>query len=492
VALLGWYGSLTLYREWPEPAVLQGGDFEEAAGQWRLSLDDAGWWSGDRVTIHNPRGLPIDFNGDGFADCPDGHRFYGPPGFAGGPATRHRTSDSSQMYRTPDRLAPGTVVVTRNDIVQVDGQWGFYLDDTQWRTGDPVRLTAPSGLPIGGSGSTTLPDAYRFYGPLLPTEIEAAHRLNNAAPMYRLNVDTFFTSAIPGTVLTVLECFVRLDANGHATFYDTREHAHAGGTDGLLPLQPVFFGPLTIEPIWELPDNSKSFYDDVTTVGYRDTATVYIRRDQMDRVSFYTSAFAAVNGGISGLLPMNHVGFGDMTVMPAWDDTDGWKQVCNIQQFAIDIDPSNLDTAAIGEEFGSYVRGMVRGAGSINGQMSNKYVEGTTNTARLAKLALLTRKGSMARARFQLSPGDTDNCAPDPPLFYEADILLGQTTVQLNVTEVITVQSQFVMTTEPKLVMDFGDPVLPPVPEPASFRIKTESGDGLVVTRTGGAILLDA
>lgn len=307
MAILGWHGSVTLYREWPDSAELQSADFEEAGGMWRLPLDDTGWWSGDRVLLEAPGGLPFDLNGDGYADCPMGHRMYGPIDVAG-PCTLHRVDD--------------------------------------------------------------------------------------AAPMYRLD--------------------------------------------------------------------SEQFYDSEATTGLTTSAELYVRRDQLDRVSFYASAFEAVNGGTTGLVPMKPVAFGAMIMTAAWDDTDGWKQVCNLQGFAIDIDPSNLDTAAIGEEFGSYVRGIVRGAGSISGQMSNKYVEHTTNTARLAKLALLTRKGAQALARFQLSPGDIEDCAPDPPLFFESTIMLGRTTVQLSFDAAVTLQSEFVMTTEPKLIMDYGDPVLPP------------------------------
>lgn len=301
MALLGFNGSVTLFREWPDPAVLTADDLLQAGGVVRLNLEGEEWWSGDRVHLTAPAGLPFDLNGDGYADCPDGHRFYGPEPVAG-PATLHRTDDEGPFYRQDD--------------------------------------------------------------------------------------------------------------------------------------QP--------------------FYDSPATTGLTTELTAYLRRDDLDRATFYRTEVNAVNGDTAGQIPLLPVGFETLTVTPAWDSTDGWKQVSNLQGFVIDIDPSNLDTAAIGEEFGSYVRGLVRGAGSFNGQMSNLYLEGVTNTARIARLVLLTRRGSKAQARFELSPGDTEGvCAPEPPLFYEAEILFGRTTVTLALEGAIALQAEFVMTTEPRLVMDY-------------------------------------
>lgn len=324
------------------PAVLTPASLEQAGGQWRLSLDDNAWWSGDRVRLTAPAGIPLDLNGDGYADNPTGHRMYGPEPVAG-PTTLHREFDMGPMYR----------------------------------------------------------------------------------------------------------------------------------------------------------GNNEKFYEDSETTGLTTEAVVYLRRDQLDRATFYSSEFGAINGSTAGLLPLAPVVFGELTVTADWSEDDGWRQVCNMQAFAIDTDPSNLDTAAIGEEFGSYVRGMVRGAGSFTGQMSNKYCETTTNTARLAKLALLTRKGAIAKARFQLSPGDdrrgldpNRHCdiPPEPPLYYEVDILLGQTSVRLDVLELTTIEAQFVITGEPRLIMDYDDLDLP---GPPPGEIQLESG-GFLMLESGGFIKLEA
>jgi hypothetical protein len=300
MALVGVDGMVSLLREWPEPEVLPDAAVTQAGGVTRIDLEDRGWWSGDRVTLTAPGGLPFDLNGDGYADCPDGHRFYGPNPVAG-PATLHRASDTAPFYR----------------------------------------------------------------------------------------------------------------------------------------------------------DDADPFYEDAASVGLTTTTTLYVHRDPLDRATFYSDEYSAVSGRGGALQSLIPVGFGEMTMAAAWTEQDGWRQVCNLQGFVVDIDPSNLDVAAIGEEFGSAVRGLVRGAGSFAGQMSNQYQQGVMSTARLAKLALLTRKGAKAQGRFQLGPGNADICAPEPPLYYEAEILMGKTTVSVAVADATTIQAEFVMTSEPRLVSDY-------------------------------------
>lgn len=302
MALVGLDGMVRLLREWPEPETISDATLTTAGGTTRLDTEERGWWSGDRVTLTARGGLPFDLNNDGYADCPDGHRMYGPDEVPG-PASWHRTGDVGPMYR----------------------------------------------------------------------------------------------------------------------------------------------------------EDTEAFYEDSTSVGWTRTTTLYVHRDQLDRVTFYTNEFNAISGNGVGIQPLIPVGFGSMTMTAAWTETDGWKQVCNLQGFVIDIDPSNLDVAAIGEDFGSAVRGLVRGAGSFSGQMSNKYHPGVTNTARLAKLALLTRKGAVAKAHFQIGPGNDNLCSPEPPLYYEADILMGKTTVSVAVAEATTLNAEFIMTSEPRMVIDFID-----------------------------------
>lgn len=100
MSLLGTGGELELSREWPPLTVLTDARFDSG----RLWLSEPGYWPGDRVLLTCTRGLPIDANLNGYADCPDGHRHWGGLGIAG-PATAHRTTDAGIYWAASDAAA---------------------------------------------------------------------------------------------------------------------------------------------------------------------------------------------------------------------------------------------------------------------------------------------------------------------------------------------------------------------------------------------------
>ena len=100
MSLLGTGGEMELSREWPPLTVLSDARFDSG----RLWLAEPGYWPGDRVLLTCVRGLPIDANLDGFADCPDGHRHWGGLGIAG-PATAHRSTDAGTYWAASNGAA---------------------------------------------------------------------------------------------------------------------------------------------------------------------------------------------------------------------------------------------------------------------------------------------------------------------------------------------------------------------------------------------------
>lgn len=100
MSLLGTGGELELSREWPPLTVITDARFDSG----RLWLSEPGYWPGDRVILSCARGLPIDANLNGYADCPDGHRHWGGLGIAG-PATAHRTTDAGAYWAASDAAA---------------------------------------------------------------------------------------------------------------------------------------------------------------------------------------------------------------------------------------------------------------------------------------------------------------------------------------------------------------------------------------------------
>lgn len=76
MAVLGLGGVLDISREIPEALALSPARLNVGGAVTTISLTNRGYWSGDRVIIASSLGVPFDLNGDGYAECPDGHAIY--------------------------------------------------------------------------------------------------------------------------------------------------------------------------------------------------------------------------------------------------------------------------------------------------------------------------------------------------------------------------------------------------------------------------------
>lgn len=103
MAIDGEIGTLTLSRSWPPPVMLTDAGIDAPGRVVRLQLEEPGFLNGDEVLLTAPLGLPIDVLGTGYANCPDGHSFWGDANFSG-PATRHRVGADSDapFWRSDD------------------------------------------------------------------------------------------------------------------------------------------------------------------------------------------------------------------------------------------------------------------------------------------------------------------------------------------------------------------------------------------------------
>lgn len=101
MALLGNGGILELSREWPEPMALA----PAAISGDTISLGNPDYWTGDRVVFAAADGLPLDLNGDGYADCPGGHGIYYGSIYDLGPARVHVTAADDDYYQASDAVA---------------------------------------------------------------------------------------------------------------------------------------------------------------------------------------------------------------------------------------------------------------------------------------------------------------------------------------------------------------------------------------------------
>jgi hypothetical protein len=111
MAIDGEIGTLTLSRSWP-PAVVLTDELLDAPGLVvRLRVEEPEFLSGDQVLLTAPMGLPIDVLGTGFANCPDGHSFWGDAD-SSGPASLHRVGTDPPFWGPDDNATfwehPGT------------------------------------------------------------------------------------------------------------------------------------------------------------------------------------------------------------------------------------------------------------------------------------------------------------------------------------------------------------------------------------------------
>jgi hypothetical protein len=112
MAIDGQIGTLTLSRSWPPPVVLTDEVIDAPGSVVRLRLEEPGFLNGDQVLLTAPLGVPFDVLGTGYANCPDGHSFWGDAA-SSGPATLHRVGNDPPFWGPDDNATfwehPGTV-----------------------------------------------------------------------------------------------------------------------------------------------------------------------------------------------------------------------------------------------------------------------------------------------------------------------------------------------------------------------------------------------
>jgi len=119
MALLGYGGIVELSRNWPEPMALapEAINFSTSV----IELGNSEYWTGDRIIFAAADGIPIDINGDGYADCPEGHGVYYGSTWNLGPARVHISSESDQYYQPSDSVAFYNTIATTGLATQGSG-----------------------------------------------------------------------------------------------------------------------------------------------------------------------------------------------------------------------------------------------------------------------------------------------------------------------------------------------------------------------------------
>lgn len=118
MAILGSGGRLEISREIPEPISLSWQRLNIGSTPYTITFANRSFWAGDRIILAADEGLPIDLNGDGYADCPDGHGIYRGSIWRNGPSRAFYTgpdTDASPFYG--QLVAINTLTTQSGDIL---------------------------------------------------------------------------------------------------------------------------------------------------------------------------------------------------------------------------------------------------------------------------------------------------------------------------------------------------------------------------------------
>jgi hypothetical protein len=127
-------------------------------------------------------------------------------------------------------------------------------------------------------------------------------------------------------------------------------------------------------------------------------------------------------------------------------DRRGWAFLAECKDWALQTDPSVLDSTAIGEDFGDSVKDVVRGSGSFNCYVPTSMGGAKQVDAKsFVRLMLMTETGSKARARFRIQEESLGTCEPEETVWIECDILLGPGEISAAFDGTVNYSSQFVV-----------------------------------------------
>ena len=137
-----------------------------------------------------------------------------------------------------------------------------------------------------------------------------------------------------------------------------------------------------------------------------------------------------------------------------------WTVLCEIREWALELDAPSVDTTGVGEKFGEAVKSLVTGGGSVDYFVDRTcFPEGKDSGLYLMQLVSMTQMdGCKAKARFyMISEPYTENCAPNcsgslpGSLWYETDILVTRNALNLRPTELVAATASFITTGEIRL-----------------------------------------
>ena len=246
------------------------------------------------------------------------------------------------------------------------------------------------------------------------------------------------------------EFFIHVNELGYMSFYEDRCLAMQGCPQGRVDLAncglPIGIGPhgsSTYNNAWatcytDLAGAGRHWIRDSQAEGY------FSCQDVVDYEAPGTDDYGNANVEYNGLPDRGYI----------------WEVLCEIREWTLNLEAENVNVTSLSQKFDNSVKSIVSGGGSFEFFIDRDcYDEGQNNGIPLLEMLLMTEKGCEAGAEFWMLTRGKDcrmdgSCKLPGDLWYDADILVTQTSVNLRPTDLIVGTASFVTTGEIRLLQE--------------------------------------
>ena len=249
-----------------------------------------------------------------------------------------------------------------------------------------------------------------------------------------------------------VECFPGGNPDGYASYYGSKWELGGNRTQITAEDDQFYKTPAEEYPVGQFGDAAQ-FYVQPGDVPPCEPGDWWIHVDELGQISFYDSRCKALAGCLDDREDIENIG--DGFIITPYDPE--WQILCDLREWTLELSAPAVDTTSVAEKWGNAVKSLVTGGGSTDFLIDRKcFDDEHDNGLLLMKLLLLTEKGCKASAQFWMMNRGQE-CGVecdliDGSLYYEADVLITQTAVNVRPTEIVAGTAQFVTTGEIRLL----------------------------------------
>lgn len=321
---------------------------------------------------------------------------------------------------------PDSMIVASSTLNFVNNT--INVSNENFWTGDRVLVIAEDGVPVdvNNDGYADSPENHGFYfGSIYNLGPSKDHISSSDDNFYTAsNSSAFYNTAATTGLSKTFNGYVHVDDLGRFSFYSSRQGAYNKNSDDSIDFLQV---KITNNLIVAQYNSTQSYID-----AYINHA-IALKDTQLPDTSLPLRSVTTLSG--------------DITSVNEDPDKRGWLIQCDLVDWVLNIDSSVINTDAISEKFGESVKAIVRGTGSLNFIYENRISENEQSSSNLLRLALLTQEASKASAKFYIykdranEGGNVTGSA-----YYECDILLSGSNINIRATDLIVGTADFVTT----------------------------------------------